>query len=177
MLTPLRSDLEAIGKERLEALRWIRAQTSLVQTNTMNKVLTVNPITVITKFIPEDIILQISSTQKLLSAPIETQISKWNQFQQFNSVFNCQLKSRQLQQLQPRKEFESHSRQNRTEIDPHDESYQENSRIQMRKGKKRLKSWSNLQGSGSLLKWIDWWLSISDSDCFIVELSTKTPVK
>lgn len=58
MLTPLRSDLEAIGKERLEALRWILAQTSLVQTNTMNKVLTVNPITVITKFTPEDIILQ-----------------------------------------------------------------------------------------------------------------------
>ena len=66
-LTPLRSDLEATRKERLEALRWIRAQTSLVQTNTMNKVLTVNPITVITKFTPEDIILQITSSPQIKS--------------------------------------------------------------------------------------------------------------
>lgn len=51
-------DLEAIGKGLLEAFMWIRAQMSLVQTKTMNMMLTANPITVITKLIPEEIIVQ-----------------------------------------------------------------------------------------------------------------------
>lgn len=50
------SDLDALAKDRLDAFKWILAQISLVQTNTINRVLTVNPITVITKFMPEDII-------------------------------------------------------------------------------------------------------------------------
>lgn len=55
MLTTLRSDLEAVGNDRLEALNWILAQMSLVQTKTINIVLTANPIIVITKLIPEAI--------------------------------------------------------------------------------------------------------------------------
>ena len=58
MLTMLRSDLEAIRKDRLDAFNWIRAQIRRVQTKTINIVLTENPITVITKFIPEAIILR-----------------------------------------------------------------------------------------------------------------------
>ena len=58
MLTKLRLDLEAIGKARLEAFSWIRAQRRRVQTKTINIVLTANPITVITKFIPEAIIFR-----------------------------------------------------------------------------------------------------------------------
>lgn len=54
----LRSDLEAIRKDRLDALNWIRAQIRRVQTKTINIVLTENPITVITKFIPEAIIFR-----------------------------------------------------------------------------------------------------------------------
>lgn len=56
MLTTLGSDLDALDKDLLDAFKWILAQISLVQTNTMNSVLTANPITVITRFIPEDII-------------------------------------------------------------------------------------------------------------------------
>lgn len=56
--TTLRLDLEAIGNDLLEAFKWIRAQISLVQTKTMNMVLTAKPITVITKLIPEEIIAQ-----------------------------------------------------------------------------------------------------------------------
>lgn len=52
----LRSDREARGKERRVLLRWILAQMRRVQTNTMNIVLTANPMTVITRFIPDDII-------------------------------------------------------------------------------------------------------------------------
>jgi len=55
-LTTLRSDLEAVGKFLLEARNWILAHISLVQTNTMNIVLTANPITVITRLIPAEII-------------------------------------------------------------------------------------------------------------------------
>lgn len=68
-LTMLRSDLEVIWKERREAFNWIRAQMSLVQTNTINIVLTANPITVITKFIPEDIIF--SGLIDVKSEPIQ----------------------------------------------------------------------------------------------------------
>lgn len=57
MLTILRSDLEATGNDLREAFNWIRAQTRRVQTKTMNIVLTANPITVITKLTPPDIIL------------------------------------------------------------------------------------------------------------------------
>lgn len=57
MLTRLRLDLDAIAKDLLDAFNWIRAQISLVHTKTMNVMLTANPITVITKFIPEDIML------------------------------------------------------------------------------------------------------------------------
>lgn len=62
MLTMLKSDPEALAKDLLEAFSWILAQINLVHTNTINKVLTVNPITVITKFMPEDIIFMPSST-------------------------------------------------------------------------------------------------------------------
>lgn len=58
MCTMLRLDLETIGKDLLAAFKWIRAHMSLVQTKTMNMVLTANPITVITKLIPEEIILK-----------------------------------------------------------------------------------------------------------------------
>lgn len=58
MFTMLRLDLDAIGKDLLAVFMWIRAHMSLVQTKTMNMVLTANPITVITKLIPEEIILQ-----------------------------------------------------------------------------------------------------------------------
>lgn len=50
------SDLEALVNARLDAVKYILAQMSLVHTNTINKELTANPITVITKLIPEDII-------------------------------------------------------------------------------------------------------------------------
>lgn len=56
----LRSDLEAVGKDLREAERWIRAQIRRVQTKTMNMVLTAKPITVITRLIPDDIILSCS---------------------------------------------------------------------------------------------------------------------
>lgn len=52
----LKLDLLALRKALLEACNWILAQISLVQTNTINIVLTANPITVITKFTPPDII-------------------------------------------------------------------------------------------------------------------------
>lgn len=52
MLTLLRSDLFALR----DILNCIRAQISLVHTNIMNIILKPNPITVITKFVPEDII-------------------------------------------------------------------------------------------------------------------------
>lgn len=62
----LRSDLEAMATDRrlLECNR-ILAQISLVQTKTMNIELTTNPITVITKFIPEDTIFKILKRKKL----------------------------------------------------------------------------------------------------------------
>lgn len=58
LFTKLRLDLEAMRKDLLEAFKWIRAQMSLVQTKTMNMVLTANPITVITKLTPDEIIVQ-----------------------------------------------------------------------------------------------------------------------
>lgn len=51
----LRSDLVAVGNDLLDAFSWILAQTSLVQTKTINMVLTEKPMTVITKLIPEEI--------------------------------------------------------------------------------------------------------------------------
>lgn len=56
--TKLRLDLEAMRKDLLEAFKWILAQMSLVQTKTMNIVLTAKPITVITKLIPVEIIVK-----------------------------------------------------------------------------------------------------------------------
>jgi hypothetical protein len=56
--TKLRLDLEAMRKDLLEAFKWIRAQMSLVQTKTMNIVLTAKPIIVITKLIPDEIIVK-----------------------------------------------------------------------------------------------------------------------
>lgn len=52
----LRSDLAAVGNDLRDAFSWILAQTSLVQTKTINIVLTAKPMTVITKLIPEEII-------------------------------------------------------------------------------------------------------------------------
>lgn len=60
ILTMLRSDLYALARDRRDTLKCIRAQMSLVHTNTMNIILKPNPITVITKFIPEDIIFTLS---------------------------------------------------------------------------------------------------------------------
>lgn len=59
-LTMPRSDLAAAaaaGRAILEFLRWILAQMRRVQTNTMNMVLTANPITVITKLSPGEIMI------------------------------------------------------------------------------------------------------------------------
>lgn len=52
----LRSDLAAVGNDLRDAFSWTLAQTSLVQTKTINMVLTAKPMTVITKLIPEEII-------------------------------------------------------------------------------------------------------------------------
>lgn len=91
-LTIRRSDLEAMGKDRLVAFSWIRAHTSLVHTKKMNMVLTANPITVITRLIPDDIIVPnflCKNTQKSKTLQKEKKtnfllLKKKKKYQQFS---------------------------------------------------------------------------------------------
>lgn len=69
----LRSDLEVYAEDLLLVKYWILAQINLVHTNTMNIMLTVNPITVITKFTAEDVIFFSQFFSKIATLPSNRQ--------------------------------------------------------------------------------------------------------
>lgn len=92
-----------------------------------------------------------SSTQNFLSSPTKTQNFPMK-ISFYNSTVSFYWNGANFGSFNIWRNFNPIHAKTRTEFDSHDESFQENARTQMGKGKKRLKFWINLHGSGKFTK-------------------------